>query len=83
MNFETGKENVREFLFDQAQYDLWELNGASEQGSSNCTFHSYCTEILYLIEQLLGALNFMNKNNLAHLDIKPENILIENGKIKV
>ena len=36
-----------------------------------------------LSSQLLSALAFLHDNGLAHCDVKPENVLLHNGCIKV
>ena len=40
-------------------------------------------EILDIMSQLIGTLSLMQKNHITHRDIKPQNILIFNGKYKL
>lgn len=42
-----------------------------------CQLESYCEAIvLHYMAQLTDALNWLHQRNVAHLDIKPENILV-------
>jgi len=36
-----------------------------------------------LIYELLSAINFLHENNFVHCDIKPDNILIKNNRLKL
>ena len=40
-------------------------------------------EILNIMSQLIGTLSLLQKNHITHRDIKPQNILIINGKYKL
>ena len=40
-------------------------------------------EILNIITQLIGTLSLLEKNHITHRDIKPQNILIVDGKYKL
>ena len=40
-------------------------------------------EILDIMSQLIGTLSLMQRNHITHRDIKPQNILIFNGKYKL
>ena len=40
-------------------------------------------EILDIMKQLIGVLSLLQKNHITHRDIKPQNILIINGKYKL
>ena len=48
-------------------------------------FGSYYTEgeLDNIIKQLISTLSFLQKNHITHRDIKPQNILIANGKYKL
>ena len=66
-------------LMEKAERD-WdkEINTRSQ-------LHLYYTqkEILDIMKQLIGVLSLLQKNHITHRDIKPQNILIINGKYKL
>ena len=66
-------------LMEKAERD-WdkEINKRSQ-------LHLYYTqkEILDIMKQLIGVLSLLQKNHITHRDIKPQNILIINGKYKL
>lgn len=40
-------------------------------------------EALFILYQLVNALDFLARNNVAHRDIKPDNVFIKNGVFKL
>ena len=40
-------------------------------------------ELLSMVEPLFGALNAMHKQGLIHRDISPDNLMLENGQVKL
>jgi serine/threonine-protein kinase HSL1 (negative regulator of Swe1 kinase) len=40
-------------------------------------------EIIYIFKQVLGALNYLHRNNIVHLDIKAENVCINEKNLTV
>ena len=40
-------------------------------------------ELLYIMKQIIKTLSLLQKNHITHRDIKPQNIMIVNGKFKL
>ena len=57
----------------------WRIGKSMEEKAQPPTLE----EIADLFHQLLDALEFLHSQGLVHLDIKPENILFVNGKLKL
>ena len=66
-------------LMEKAERD-WdnEINERSQKGN----YYSE-NEILNIMSQIIGTLSLMQKNHITHRDIKPQNILIFNGRYKL
>jgi len=73
----------RDFLY----FELMELcEGDFEQEIKlRSNFGSYYSEgeLDNIIKQLISTLSFLQKRHITHRDIKPQNILISNGKYKL
>ena len=66
-------------LMEKAERD-WnqEINIRSQYG-----LYYEENEILNIMEQLISILSLLQKNHITHRDIKPQNILVVNGKYKL
>lgn len=40
-------------------------------------------EIRYFFSQILNGFKYLRKRNIVHRDVKPENILLKNGVLKI
>lgn len=40
------------------------------------------SQTVYCLNEILKALQFMHQNNIAHLDVKPQNILMNGERIE-
>lgn len=40
------------------------------------------SQTIYCLNEILKALQFMHKNNIAHLDVKPQNVLMNGERIE-
>jgi hypothetical protein len=69
--------NVLYILMELAKTD-WD-----KEIKHRASIKNYYTEeeLVYIIRQLVNALNFLQENNIAHRDIKPQNILIFENKL--
>ena len=59
-------------------YEVWKLDNISEEEKSQ-----QIQEKLQITYDILCGLNYLHKNNIIHLDIKPHNILIKNNHVKI
>ena len=66
-------------LMEQAERD-WD-NEINERSAKENYYSE--KEILDIMTQLIGTLSLLQKNHITHRDIKPQNILIFNGKYKL
>ena len=83
-NKEVQKNN------NNIKYIYYELMEKAERDwdkeiNSRSQLNLYYTqkEILDIMKQLIGVLSLLQKNHITHRDIKPQNILIINGKYKL
>jgi hypothetical protein len=78
-----GYDNLNEFIYyelmEKADRD-WdnEINERSEKGN----YYSE-KEIFCIMSQLIETLSLLQKKHITHRDIKPQNILILNGRYKL
>ena len=74
-----NKEYIYYELMEKAQWD-WdkEINIKSEIKQ-----YYLESEIINIMTQLIGTLSILQKNHITHRDIKPQNILIFNGRYKL
>ena len=78
-NYSNMNEYCYYELMEKAERD-WdnEINERSQKGN----YYSE-NEILNIMSQIIGTLSLMQKNHITHRDIKPQNILIFNGRYKL
>jgi hypothetical protein len=82
-NNNNNNNDITEFIY-------YELMEKAERDWNNeiiirSRFNLYYTEneIINIMTQLIETLSFLEKNHITHRDIKPQNILIFNGKYKL
>lgn len=63
------------FKLELADFSLHNLIEKGQQFTDN--------QLLSFLKQTLEGLNFMAQKNLCHRDIKPHNLLIKDGIIKI
>ena len=85
-----SKRQIKGFNNNMNQYIYYELmekadrdwdNEISERSEKENYYSE--KEILNIMTQLIGTLSLLQKNHITHRDIKPQNILILNGKYKL
>ena len=85
-----SKRQIKGFNNNMNQYIYYELmekadrdwdNEISERSEKENYYSE--KEILSIMTQLIGTLSLLQKNHITHRDIKPQNILILNGKYKL
>lgn len=62
--------------------DFWAVNGGTmvSMPMVGCPCNNYAklaTNLQFVVQQLVEAVAFMHKHNVAHLDLKPSNILVD------
>ena len=79
----NNNNGITEFIY----YELMEKAERDWDNEINVRsrFNLYYTEneIINIMTQLIETLSFLEKNHITHRDIKPQNILIFNGKYKL
>ena len=74
------EQNATQYiLMELADYD-WEIELNERKKNNDFYTEEEIFEILY---ELTSACALLEKNNIAHRDIKPKNVLVEKGKFKL
>ena len=83
INSKTSNTYINKYIYyelmEKAERD-WD-NEISER-RQNKQYYSE-KEIINIMNQLIGTLSLLQKNNITHRDIKPQNVLIIDGKYKL
>ena len=85
-----NKENDNNNNNDITEFIYYELMEKAERDWNNeinirSRYNLYYSEneIINIMTQLIETLSFLEKNHITHRDIKPQNILVFNGKYKL
>ena len=70
------------FIMDQAQIDLFDICENIVRGYPNFFCSETHIKTKYFIQDVFEGLKFIHSNFICHFDIKPENIVLHNGKFK-
>ena len=83
INININIHNINEYIYyelmEKAERD-WDKE-ISIRAQNNLYYTE--TELLNIMTQLITTLSLLEKNHITHRDIKPQNILVINGKYKL
>ena len=90
INIDNNNKDIQKNNKNNLKYIYYELMEKAERDwdkeiNKRSQLNLYYTqkEIIDIMKQLIGVLSLLQKNHITHRDIKPQNILIINGKYKL